>query len=448
VGWLITGVVAAASIGVIAHRSARPTARASRRIWATATVALLAVGTLRAAGWLFVLCVLTAFGTGSLSVGGGSTVAGLVRGAFAVPIGALRGLPFWFMGLATLSRSGRASPVRVTLTLVVSAVLVLVFGGLFVSADRAFASLTTDRLPDTNPATFVRWIFVGTVVGLGTLGAAYLVLAPPRLDGAGASERPGRVHRIEWVLPLALLDALFAAFVVVQFAVLFGGERRVLEEAELTYAEYARGGFWQLLAVTVLTLGVLGAAARWAPREARVDRVLVRSLLGGLAGLTLVIVASALYRMSVYENAYGFTRLRVFVSVTELWLGLLFLMVLGAGVRLRARWLPRAVVGSAVAVLLLLAAGDPDRFIAERNIDRYEATGRIDLHYLSRLSADAVPALDRLPAELRDCALYRISAELSRERDDWREYNAARASARWTLADRPVVDVYPRCPLP
>ena len=67
-------------------------------------------------------------------------------------------------------------------------------------------------------------------------------------------------------------------------------------------------------------------------------------MLGALCLLTLVVVASALYRMHVYEEAYGFTRLRLLVSVFEGWLGLVVLLVLGAGLRLRGSWVPRAVL--------------------------------------------------------------------------------------------------------
>jgi hypothetical protein len=164
--------------------------------------------------------------------------------------------------------------------------------------------------------------------------------------------------------------------------------------------------------------------------------VLIRALLGTLAALALVVVASALYRMHVYEQAYGFTRLRLVVSVCELWLGGLFVLILAAGVRLRAGWLPRAAVGAAVAALIGLVGLNPDGFIAERNVQRYETTGRIDARYLSGLSADAAPALGRLSdRELRACALSEIAEKLAGRPDDWRTANLGRSRARAVLAD-------------
>src|SRR5262249_42161559 len=151
--------------------------------------------------------------------------------------------------------------------------------------------------------------------------------------------------------------------------------QHVLATAGLTYAQYARSGFWQLLAVTVLTLVVVGVATQIAPRSTAADRMLLRGLLGPLPALALVIVASALSRIAAHEQAYGFTRRRLLVTTGELWLGVLFLLILIAGVRLRGRWVPQAALAAAVAALLALAALNPDAFIAQHNVARYVATG-------------------------------------------------------------------------
>lgn len=92
--------------------------------------------------------------------------------------------------------------------------------------------------------------------------------------------------------------------------------------------------------------------------------------------------------MHLYQEAYGFTRLRLLVDVFEGWLGVLVLATLAAGVTLRAAWLPRFGLFGGVALLLSLAALNPDAWIAERNLDRYAATGTVDWSYLADLSDD------------------------------------------------------------
>jgi hypothetical protein len=398
----------------------------ARYAWAAGALALLGVGVVRAAGWLYVWCVLLAIVAGAQALVGGRTVRAAVASVCAVPIAMARALPWARYGLGRLRpRTGMAGPARLLASLAVGLVLLLVFGALFASADPAFGQLVDRVMPSGDFSHLPRWVLLFTLVGSLGLGTGYLASTRPAVE-----ERNGdvsrRLRRLEWALPIALVDGLFATFVVVQLAVLFGGHRHVLETAGLTYAEYARGGFWQLLVVTGLTLAVMAVAGRWAPRVLPADRLLIRVLLGGLAALTLVIVWSALRRMSLYEQAYGYTRLRVFVTGVELWLGLLFVMIMVAGFRLRARWLPRAALAAAVVGMLGLAVLNPDRFIAARNVDRYQQTGRIDLDYLSELSADAVPEMARLPEPLRSCVLWRTTVEA----DDWRTVNIARSQAR------------------
>ncbi|MFJ6163536.1 DUF4153 domain-containing protein [Micromonospora orduensis] len=416
--------------------TARPDAtgasgRAAQVAWAVATIALVGVGTVRAAGWLFALCLLAATVTGTLAVTGGRSPFGMLLAATLPPAATVRALPWAARGLRSRRAAGSGIEVgRVVSSLAISAGLLVLFGLLFSSADAVFADLVTGLLPDISLPGMIGWAFRLLLIGGGLLGSAYLVSRPPNLEGL--RPQPGRpAHRLEWTIPLVLLDALFAAFVLVQLTVLFGGAGHVLRTAGLTYAEYARGGFWQLLAVTGLTLLVIAIAARRAPKATRADRLLVRVLLGTLTALSLVIVASALYRMQVYADAYGATRLRLVVATTELWLGLLFVLVGVAVVRLRAEWLPRLVIGTAVLALLGLALVNPDRLIAQRNVDRYLDTGRLDVSYLSGLSADAVPALDRLPEPMRTCALRKIAFELPR--DGFWATNLGRERARPVL---------------
>jgi hypothetical protein len=417
--------------GHSAMQDLSPANQVERWGWALAALVLLAVGALRAAEWLLGLCLFGAAVATVLAITGGRSLRGLALGALLVPAAGWRGVIWGHRGIARL-RHHVSPAVRIGPTVAVTAAVLLVFGALFASADAVFSRLLGTAVPDLQGASVLRWTFLFGAAGTLVLGAVFLLLAPPTLDRV-SNGRP-RIRLIEWAVPVGALVALFASFVGVQLTVLFGGVTYVLGPDGPTYAQYARGGFWQLLLVTALTLLVIGLVARLAPRHTPVERWCLRGLLGALGALTLVIVASALFRMHTYQEAYGFTRLRVLVSVAELWLGLVFLLVLAAGVRLRARWLPRAVVATGIAALLALAALNPDRFIAERNIDRWESGRPLDTAYLAGLSADAVPALVCLPGPQREAAL---TGNHSRPSTDWRRANLAQAIARDLLADAP-----------
>jgi hypothetical protein len=451
IGWLITAVAGTAALTVArviperrpaglpgplpGHRVAGP--GWDRYCWAAATVGLLAVGTFRSAGWLFLLCVLVATLTATLALAGGRSMRAIAAGYLMGPVAALRALPWLAEGLRRLQRPGG---VRMVATLAVSAVLLLVFGALFASADDAFAGVLSSVIPSFDVGRIATWIFILCVAVPLLAGAAFLRAAPPELSTLDRTE--GRqVNRIEWAIPLGLLVLLFASFVAVQLTVLFGGNQHVRTTDGLTYADYARGGFWQLSFVTALTLVVLAGAARWAPRGTATDRVLLRSILGSLAVLTLVVVASALLRIHVYTDTYGLTRLRLLVACCEGWFGLVLIMVLVAGVWIRAPWLPRTALAAGVLALLGLAVANPDALIARTNIQQNRT---VDLGYLGTLSPDAVPAVAEYGrGDARLCVLNRMRWQLDAA-DDWRQWNLDRQRARQVLSETPGMP--PSCP--
>ncbi len=156
--------------------------------------------------------------------------------------------------------------------------------------------------------------------------------------------------------------------------------------------------------------------------------------------LTLAVVASALYRMSLYQDAFGYTVLRVFVDGFELWLGLVIVFLLVGRGAAERRWVPRAVLVSAAVFALVFAAMNPDAWVAGRNIDRFEAGSSLDTGYLSTLGADATPVIvDRLPAEMASCITSSWSGTPF-ETDDWLAWNLGRSratAARDTLPPAP-----------
>ncbi|KZB85438.1 DUF4153 domain-containing protein [Amycolatopsis regifaucium] len=446
VGWFVAGLAFAMAVYFADKRArgaAEPHFGLVNALWALAALGLLAVGVFRASAWLNVLCVLAACVAGSLAVVGKRTVNTIIYDVFAVPIEALLAIPWIGRGLGKIAKKPeiRTRP-RFLVPVLASAGLLLVFVPLLRGADAAFANLVDAVIPELNPETFVRWGFLFVVGAFAVIGACYLLAAPP-LPAEDDAPRKRLAHRLEWALPLGVLVLLFASFVAVRLVVLFGGTEYVLRTSGLTAAEYARSGFWQLSAITVLTLLLVAAALRWAPKSSRPDRAWQRGLLGVLSVLSLVLVASAWSRMWTYQEAYGFTVLRLLVEVCELWIGLIFALILVSLIPLRSAWLPRAAIGAAVAALLGLAVLDPERFIAERNIDRIAAGKTLDTRYLSGFSADVVPAVDRLPEPLRSCVLGPVVMGIPE--DDWRGWNLSRARARQT----PVATADgERCPYP
>ncbi|MFG2029325.1 DUF4153 domain-containing protein [Streptomyces sp. NPDC048825] len=443
-GLALNLLLVAIPAALAAYYAAQAAGRGPRRwtlVWGVGGLALLAVPALRDADWPTFLAVVTAVAAGSLALHGGRTWTGVLFGPIGLYTSVLTGPVWGWRGLRERFGGARGNLGPVLRALAVAAVLLLVFGALFAGADAAFADLLGGLMPDTS-VSGGPWHLVLLVLGLvGALAAAHTAASPVQWDCIEVP--PGRERgRVEWALPLIVLVVLFAAFNAVQLAVLFGGYDTVLEKTGQSYAEYARQGFWQLLLVTLLTLLVIVFALRWAPRNGARDWTLVRAVLGTLCVLTLVVVASAVRRMDMYVEAYGLTRLRISVVTVELWLALVIVLIMAAGVW-GARWLPRAVMVSAAAGVLAFGLLSPDGLVAERNVERYEATskdgeGKFDVDYARGLSADAVPALDKLEEPLRSCVLEPIARELKKENKPWYATSWGEARARGILEDRPL----------
>ncbi|WP_431948493.1 DUF4153 domain-containing protein [Actinacidiphila sp. bgisy167] len=430
---------AAAAIAALDHgRRLRPWSV----VWAVAGLTLLLIPALRDAWWPSFLAVAAAAFLGSLALHGGRNWPSVLLGGVGLWFAPVPAIGWALRGMRERAGRSRSRLLPMLKTAGVTAALLVVFGALFAGADAAFADLLAGAMPDvtvTDAPLRVLLLVVGT---LFALSAAWTAAAPRRWDRIEV--KPGRSRRrAEWALPLVVLAALFAAFNAVQLAVLFGGYEKVLATTGLTYAEYARQGFWQLLVVTLLTVVVIGLASRWAPRDTDRDRVLVRSVLGTICVLALIVVASALRRMDLYVDAYGLTRLRISVAGMELWLGLLIVLIMAAGV-LGARWLPRAVAVSAAASVLVFGLVSPDALIADQQVSRFASTGKIDLAYLRNLSADAVPELDRLPEPQRSCALEKIVKHLRGDTTEaWYTTSLGEVRARSLLDGRPPRDIRP-----
>lgn len=319
--------------------------------------------------------------------------------------------------------------------LVVSIPLFLLFLSLFMSADAVFAAYVRRIVNiDIELARLLGRVITSVLLAVVTAGiwrAARVgfpggpVLDTSRLRAPGASVATA----------LGALVVLFSLFVAVQITYLFGG-REALELTGLSHAEYARRGFFEMVAVAILVLGLV-TAADWlvgARRSKWVD-----GFSAVLVVLTLVIVASAAVRMRVYTDEFGLTELRFYTSVFMGWTAVVLIAFLFTVLRgHRARFAFSMFVAGLAAVIGLVAV-NPSRIIGEVNVDRHLAGAELDREYPRQLSVDAIPAYAAGAGSVEfPCVLAR-SLEVAFERDDrsewgWRSFSIAHRRAADALA--------------
>jgi hypothetical protein len=351
--------------------------------------------------------------------------------------------------------------------------VLLLFGILFASADAIFASFTQHlvdwrldlgELPlRIGVAFLVAWAVAGLLSvasGIAEIRIpddgrqpSFATDAPPPMQSLGAmvatpapavASRATRLGVVEALTILVAVDALFAVFVGLQLAYLFGG-LDTMAAGGITYANYARRGFFELVAVTGLAgCLVVGLNTLVVERtRAFVGAALV------LAGLAAVVLVSAADRLALYQAAYGWTELRFYVAATIAWLGIGIAAAVALIARDRMRWLAHAMALAALAVLVAMTAIGPQRYVANANVARLldpslvPADGRqgLDLEYAMTLGHDADPALVAALPALSGSDREVLARDLEtrwldlgrREYAGWPAWNLARSQAEDAL---------------
>jgi hypothetical protein len=321
--------------------------------------------------------------------------------------------------------------------------VVAVFLGLLAAADIVFGAAVERLLEWLDIERILGWVGDGLVIaisGFFFLGALVMALLEPERRELIGEKRPFLrpfLGLLETGIVLGAVDLLFFIFVLFQVRYLFGGEANITA-AGYTYSEYARRGFSELVAVAVLSLGMILLLGMFGKREGAREERTFRGLSTALVALLGVILASALMRLLLYENAYGFTRQRTYTHVFIFWMAAgfaVFLLLLYRGeLRRFAPAVALGVLGFGVTLNLM----NLDAFIVRRNVDRYWGGTGLDTSYLLTLSEDAVPALAAVAGEVQPgaredllpglaCQLERLRTQ--RDRLDWPAYHIGLARA-------------------
>ena len=334
-----------------------------------------------------------------------------------------------------LPRGGATARVlaSIGLGLIVALPPLLLFGSLLASADPIFRRLLqeTFNIDFGDLFTHLELTALGALTVGGFLRGLFWGKATVREGGRPTSWTLGAV---EVGVALGLLDLLFLAFVLVQLRFFFGGAPLVRVTAGLTYAEYARGGFFELVAVAALVLPLLLTLHRLFRADGPSGTRLFRVLAGLQTGLLFVIMASAMQRMRLYQSEYGQTELRLYVTAFMAWLATVFVWFVLTVLRDRRGPFAFGALMMAFGMVAALHVLNPDAAIVRANLAHARAGHPFDSDYALSLSADAVPTLlsarALLPAPQSQAVAAGLATAWARPRQgDWRSWNWSRAEA-------------------
>ncbi|WP_462409626.1 DUF4153 domain-containing protein [Neobacillus sp. Marseille-QA0830] len=320
---------------------------------------------------------------------------------------------------------------KILIGIVIAIPVLFVVLTLLISADTQF-----ERLVGTIPNWFkvidAELVFRLLIISISALCFfGFMQVLPKKPKVMKQSEKPlaFQLDAVITITVLVLINAVYVLFTVVQFKYFFGGSL----QADYTYAEYARKGFFELLVVTLINLSIMVAVLMLSFQTGNVIKRLIQSLLTILILASSVILSSAFIRLSLYEEAYGFTFTRVLVHSFMIFLILIFTYTLVKIWVVKLSLLHFYFI-AALLYYTAITVIDLDKIVVRENIHRYETYGKVDVHYLNRLSYTGVlglielyqsdPSIPELSGILQERGNEALTAD-----HPWQSYNLKREQA-------------------
>jgi hypothetical protein len=321
---------------------------------------------------------------------------------------------------------------KVFIGIVISVPILFVILNLLISADAQFERILSSlpQLISFRTEYVLRAIIV-FVLTIGLFGFMQGLLQDSNSPAEkGADFKPITIDGIITLTVLLLLNLVYVLFIAVQFKYFFSG---TLDEG-LTYAEYARRGFFELLFVTLINLTVITLVISFAKGILGYVKKTINFSLTVLVLSSGILLISAFMRLTMYSDAYGFTFTRVLVYSF-----MLFLMVILAYTLVKI-WLDKiSLFHFYFIATLIYYVGinivNLDQFVVERNMERYETMGKIDIDYLNRMSSTGVLGLIKLyEKDPQVPGLKTLLMDRKQERDylnadSWQAHNLTRKKA-------------------
>ena len=343
-----------------------------------------------------------------------------------------------------LQMSDKNAPIikRILLGLLLAIPCALLLTVVLANADMVFSAKTGQFFESVFTLFHARTIFIliaGIIVGLYLFG----VLAQAYQPGISA-QTESRVRRGDFIIISILLGMIltvYTLFVIVQFRYLFA--RGALPDG-LSYTEYARKGFFELFFLTGINLFIILCVVRLTRHASGKKGICIKLFCHYLCAVTVVLLISSFYRMWLYTNDDGLTRLRFFVMgflAFEL-IGLLATFFYIAKPKFNITLIYLTIALSYYTILNIVPT---DYLIAKNQIDRYSKHERDDVNYVFTLSADAAPAMVYLAEQTTDEGVREMVEHVLKERSSsnipnrWQRYNLSIQKAKKLINENEAV---------
>jgi len=278
-----------------------------------------------------------------------------------------------------------------SLIIVIPVVIVVLL--LLSSADQIFSNLFSNfnKLFENISFSNILVRIINFVILFFYLGGTLYFISKKYKDESKEIKEVKKKDPLTINILLTTLNIIYIVFDIIQINSLL--LHRV--SSGFNYADYARSGFFQLMIISIINIVIILLSKK----SDEMTYTKVMSLITVL--LTLIIIVSSFYRMFLYEQAYGYTVLRLGVYVILITEAILFIPTIIFIFKKDFNIL-RYYLIIVLSVYSLVNCFSIDRIIAENNIRRYDRIGDIDIYYLMNSNYDNLDQLRMLSKELEN----------------------------------------------
>lgn len=303
--------------------------------------------------------------------------------------------PFYLFGYSILPsyfRRGLTEKSRaIIFGFLLSVPVILVIGLLFVSSDLRFEGFV-DYFFEIDFFSIFNFS-IEILLYLPVTSILFMLMLTEKMTGDSVrlySKAEGfRTHEFTMSTMLFSLILLFLIYIFIQSTYFWGGDKLIVEgENGLTYSDYARKGFWELIWATMISLCII-VFSNWSV-DSNSNRRLIKRLSWFAMVLLLLLELSAGHRIYLYIKAYGLTELRFYSSVFMLFIACVIVLVYFYINAKKLKGFSHKIAYVFLVFVIALNVINPNALIASYNVK--SDPEQVDVEYLIELGLDAYPA--------------------------------------------------------
>ena len=261
-------------------------------------------------------------------------------------------------------------------------IIALIVIGLLCSADNEFAKIFSTIFKDIN--IFNVSELTGRIIIIIIAFfyfAGFFMNMLDKENGLKEFEKDEKAEKKESYtirMMITVLNLVYLVFCFTQIKVLF-------TEQNIKYSEFARKGFFQLMIVSLINIVMILKANNKKLKETKKQEKYKKTMCIVMVIFTLIIIISAFARMTLYQQNYGYTRLRILVDYTLITEIILLIPTIIYILKNKIDLIKTYFV-IIITMYCLVNFINIDKIIMKNNFNRYKETGYIDLNYLMEMN--------------------------------------------------------------